>query len=395
MRALLYDTVIVRHGPETGVKSAVTRARYDRLLLKNMEAKVRSAGLSLEKVDRRFGRIYVKTDTPSEVARCLSRVFGISSTSPAASCRADLDSIAETAVKLTEKRGGQDVRFAVRCRRVGSHNFTSMDVCRYVGSRILDSMGPMGWRVDLEEPDCTIGVEVRDQDAFVYTEVIKGVGGFPLGSQGSLLCLLSSGIDSPVASWLVMKRGCTVTLLHLDLGDLGSEDAFDSVVGIARVLNEWSPAFEVRLLAISFGEIVLKEVVEKCPSKIRCVLCKRMMLRIAERVAIRRGLLGIVTGDSIGEQASQTLGNMAVIGEAAKGLPIYRPLIGFDKPETERIAREIGTYDISARSSVACKAAPSKPTVRARLEEVAKWEKSLDVYQLLEKALASLVEVSL
>ncbi|MEM4577061.1 MAG: tRNA uracil 4-sulfurtransferase ThiI [Candidatus Nezhaarchaeales archaeon] len=391
--SLEFDTVIVRHGAEIGVKGSRTRARYDKLLLKNISAKLMAEGLSLSRIDRRFGRIYIKTTMSSEVARALSRVFGVSSTSPAISCKADLDTISRIAIKMAENRGGCGVKFAVRCRRVGEHQFTSMDVSRHVGSKVLEAMKDKGWLVDLEKPDFTINIEIRGEDAFLYLDVIKGVGGLPQGSQGGLLCLISSGIDSPVAAWLAMKKGCTVTLLHFNLQPFSGEKTIEKVIDLAKVLAKWSPAYKVKMMIAPFGE-VLKEIIEKCPRKLTCVLCKRMMLRIAEKVALELRLRGIVTGDSIGEQASQTISNMAVISEAAKRLPIYRPLACFDKPETVRMAKEIGTYEISVRPDEGCKAAPTRPTISARFEEVIEAEKALATDYLINSSLSGVVNLS-
>lgn len=391
--SLEFDTVIVRHGAEIGIKSSRTRARYDKLLLKNIKAKLRAEGLNLSGIDRRFGRIYIRTTMSSEVAKALSKVFGISSTSPAVSCKADLDTISRVAVKMAENRGGYGVKFAVRCRRVGEHQFTSMEVSRYVGAKVLEATKDRGWLVDLEKPDFTINIEIRDEEAFLYLDVIKGVGGLPQGSQGGLLCLISSGIDSPVATWLAMKRGCTVTLLHFNLQPFSGEKAIEKVIDVAKVLARWSPAYKVKMIIAPFGEI-LKEIIEKSPRKLTCILCKRMMIRIAEKIALEMRLMGIVTGDSIGEQASQTLSNMAVINEAAKKLPIYRPLVCFDKPETERIAKEIGTYEISARPDEGCKAAPTRPATSAILEEVLEAEKAIAIESLVNSSLSGIVNLS-
>lgn len=389
---LSFDTVIVRYGAEIGVKSSRTRAEYDKLLVRSIKAKLKADGLSLEGIERKFGRIYVKTAMPKDVALSLSKVFGISSTSPAISCKADLDEISRVALKLAEEGGGYNVKFAVRCRRVGEHSFTSMDVSRYVGARILESMKDKGWQVDLEQPDFIVNIEIRDERAFLYIDIIKGVGGLPQGSQGGLLCLISSGIDSPVAAWLVMRRGCPVTLLHFNIQQFSGEKVVEKVVDLARVLAKWSPLYEVKLIMAPFGG-VLEEIVKKCPRKLTCILCKRMMLRIAEKVALSRGLMGIVTGDSIGEQASQTISNMMAISNVVKNLPIYRPLAGFDKPETERIARKIGTYEISARPDEGCKAAPQRPAISAKLEEVLEAESVLDIDFLVESSVKGAVEL--
>lgn len=390
--SLVFDTVIVRYGAEIGVKSSRTRAVYDKLLIKSMKAKLKADGFSLERIERRFGRIYVRTTMPKEVALSLSKVFGVSSTSPAISCKASLDEMSNVALKLAEERGGYNVKFAIRCRRVGKHPFTSIDVSKYVGAKVLEAMKDRGWRVDLEQPDFTINIEIRDDEAFLYTDIIEGVGGLPQGSQGGLLCLMSSGIDSPVAAWLVMRRGCLVTLLHFNCQQFSGEKTVKKVVDLARVLASWSPAYEMKLIMVPFGD-VLKEIVERCPRRLTCLLCKRMMLRIAVKIALSRGLMGIVTGDSIGEQASQTLSNMAIISEVVKSLPIYRPLLGFDKPETERIARRIGTYEISAKPDEGCKAAPPRPAISAKLEEVLEAEKTLDMNFLLENSMSGIVEL--
>lgn len=388
----LLDTVIVRHGAELGVKSSTTRLRYDRLLVKNMKAMLSSKGLPITEIDRRFGRIYVKTPCPVDVARALSMVFGVSSTSPAASCKALLEEIADTALKLVGAKSGRGLRFAVKCRRVGVHEFTSMDVCRYVGSKILEFKRDDGWLVDLENPEVVVGVEVRDEDAFVYMETYRGVGGLPLGSQGRVLCLISGGIDSPVASWLAMRRGCTITLLHFNIQPFTGEKTLEKVVELSKKLSTWCPGYKCSLLVAPFG-LVLKEIVEKCPAKLTCVLCKRMMLRAAVRVASKMRMNGIVTGDSIGEQASQTLRNMMVISEVVGGFPLHRPLLCFDKSETERLAREIGTYEISSRPDEGCKAAPKRPAIAASPSEVAKAEQLLDVESLIRGVVERLVEL--
>lgn len=391
--SLKFDTVIVRYGAEIGVKSPRTRAKYDRLLIKNIKAKLKAEGLNLERIERRFGRIYVRTNMPREVASSLSKVFGISSTSPAISCKADLDEISSVAVKLAHERGGCDAKFAVKCRRVGEHPFTSIDVSKHVGAKILETMKDKGWRVNLDEPDFTINIEIRGYETFLYTEVIEGVGGLPQGSQGGLLCLISSGIDSPVATWLVMRRGCLATLLHFNLQQFSGEKVMEKVVDLAKVLAKWSPAYGVNLIVVPFGD-VLKEIIDRCPRSLTCILCKRMMLRMAEKIALSRDLMGIVTGDSIGEQASQTLSNMAIISDVAKSLPLYRPLVGFDKPETERIARRIGTYEISARPDEGCKATPPRPALSTKLEDVLEAEKAIDVNSLMESSLSKAVELN-
>ena len=386
--------VVVRLSGEIGVKGTPVRLRYERLVARYSARLLRREGFSNFKIDHRFGRIYVYAEDVNGVCKALSKLFGIHSLSPAVRVGASIDEIVSAGVEVAKKRLRDGVAFAVRCRRVGQHPFTSSDIAKALGSAILQELGDRGIRVNLDEPDVVVGVEVRDEDAFIYTETVEGVGGLPPNVQGRVVCLVSGGIDSPVAYWLAMRRGCTAQPIHLDAQPYTSPQAVEKALDALRVLRKNTFSVSKKAVVVPYGE-VLSEVVDKCPQNMVCVVCKRMMLRIAEAIALREGAWAVVTGDILGEQASQTLQNLFAIDSAATKLPVLRPLIGFDKSEVEELARKIGTYEVSAREEPPCRAAPKRPRTKASPEEALEAEKDLDVEGLVREAVEQATCVSL
>jgi thiamine biosynthesis protein ThiI len=379
------DSVIVRFGGEIGIKSEWTRQAYEKLLLKNVKNTLFHFGLAPEAIARRRGRIYVETRKARETAMQLTRVFGISSVSPAIKTTSDMPTLAITALSVADSTIKEGTSFAVRCNRVGTHLYSSMDICREIGRQILEDLKGRNLHVDLTNPQCTVAIEVWEKEAFVYTETFQAAGGFPVGSQGKVVCLLSGGIDSPVAFWLAMKRGCTVTPIYLDNTPLTDETSTQKALEIAKRLFEWSIGYSTKMYIIPHGQN-LETYMNKAPTKLTCLLCKRIMYRIAERIADVEKAEGIVTGEAIGEQASQTITNLRVLDEAAVKYPIHRPLLGFDKVETEALARKIGTLGISTRKAKGCCAAPSQPATRAKLERVKKAEEGLEIEKMVEES---------
>ncbi|MDH5450300.1 MAG: tRNA 4-thiouridine(8) synthase ThiI [Candidatus Bathyarchaeota archaeon] len=393
--AVGFDSVVVRFSGEIWIKGAWTIRFYVRCLLRNIKRTLKSYDLELKRVSKVNGRLFLWVDEAEEVASRLSRVFGISSVSPALETTSRLEDIIDKAVFLACKRLSRGNSFAVRCRRVGSHPYGSRDVCEVVGRRILEEFGGrLGVRVDLKTPDARFGVEVRGDRGFVYSDVVKGVGGMPLGTQPRLVGLLSGGFDSAVACWLVMKRGAPVVPLYLDNSPFTDEKTTEKAKEVAKILFGWAIGGPKRMFVVPFGE-VLRTVVEEAPRRLTCVLCKRMMYRIAECIAKQVNAEGIVTGEAIGEQASQTLHNLRVLDEAVQNYPVHRPLLGFDKVETDRLARKIGTYDISSWKAQGCTAVPKKPTTKARLEEVKAAEEKLNVKKIIKNAVKSLRDMRL
>jgi len=389
-----FDSVIVRHGGEIGIKGAWTRRVYERLLLNNLKRTLKHHEIPYDAILRRHGRFYLKTPTAAEASLKLSRVFGVSSLSPALETTSRMSDIVAKSVFLASLTLSEGNSFAVKCRRVGDHPYRSSDVCREVGRQILTELSDLGLRVDLKNPDVKLGVEVRDDRAFVYSEVMKGAGGLPLGTQPKVVCLLSGGIDSPVACWLAMKRGCPVVPVYFDNSPFTDESTTERALSVARVLFDWAIGFPRKVYVVPHGQN-LAEFKKKCPERLTCILCKRMMYRIAERIAEMERAEGIVTGEAIGEQASQTLQNLRVLNTAATKYPIHRPLLGFDKAETEWIAQKIGTYEPSAKRAKGCSAAPRKPATMAKPQEVAKAEENLNVGEMVERSVKSLKVVNL
>ncbi|RLI13944.1 tRNA 4-thiouridine(8) synthase ThiI [Candidatus Bathyarchaeota archaeon] len=389
-----YDTVVVRFGPEIGVKSKPVRLRYERLVARYVKKALRIHGVPFEAVKYVLGRLYVTTPEAREAAEVISHVFGVSSASPAVSTTSELEDIISVGLELARRSLSHGTKFAVRCRRVGEHPYTSLDVCRLLGERILTELGHLGLRVDLEEPDKVIYVEVRERDTYLFTEIYDGVGGYPPGVQGRVVGLLSGGIDSPVACWLAMRRGCLLVPVHFDIRPFTDDRLLKKALELARILADWALGTMRYMYIVPFGH-ALAEIKERCPEELTCVLCKRFMLRVAERLAERERADGIITGDAVGEQASQTLKNLRAIDGALRSVPVHRPLFCFDKDETVKLAMRIGTYEVSARPDAGCSAAPSRPTTAARLEDVLEAEAALDVEALVRKALSNTKKASI
>lgn len=354
-------------------------------MLKNIKNALKHYGLGCRQIVRKRGRIYIRTQDAQQVASKLVRIFGISSVSPAIETTAGMEEIVQTALNVASAAIKSESTFAVRCHRVGAHAYSSMDVCKEVGKQILANLNERNLRVDLTNPHFTIGVEVRDKEGYIYTEKMRGPGGFPVGSQAKVVCLLSGGIDSPVACWLAMKRGCPITPIYLDNAPLTDERTTAKALEIAKELFEWSIGYPTKMYIIPHGKN-LEAIVQKAPRKLTCLLCKRIMYRIAERIADIEKAEGIVTGEAIGEQASQTVTNLRVLDEVAVKYPVHRPLLGFDKTETEILARKIGTFEISTRKATGCTAAPTQPATKAKLQMVKEAEEKLDMERMVEES---------
>ncbi len=379
------DTIIVRFSGEIGIKSEWTRRTYEKQALQNLKQTLKNAGLKPTSIERMRGRIYIKTQKPAETAKSLTRVFGITSVSPAKRTTSDFKMITETALAIADATIQDNTTFAVRCHRVGTHPYSSIEVCRDLGEKILDAYHMRSPKVNLTNPEVTITVEIREQEAYVYAQTLQGAGGFPIGTQAKTICLLSGGIDSPVACWLTMKRGCPPVPVYVDNSPYTDEKSMQKAIETARILKEWSAGYIKKMYIVPNGEN-MKAIMQKTPERFTCLFCKRFMYRIAEQIADIEKAVGIVTGEAIGEQASQTMQNLYVIDEAAKRYPIHRPLLGFDKIETEAIARKIGTYETSIIRSQGCIAAPSMPSTQAKLDAVKDAEKDLDIDIMVNSA---------
>jgi len=363
------DVVLVRYG-EITLKDRWTRQNWERILAGNIAYDLRKTGLE-HKVTRGEGRIFIHTPDlrASEIA---ARVFGVVSTSPARAVMPDLEQICQAAVQAALK--ARPATFAIRPRRTG-FSISSEEIGRVVGDAVRKMTGAS---VDLKQPELEIFVEARRESAYVFTQVVKGMGGLPLGSQGKMLALVSGGIDSPVAAWMMMKRGCPISLLHFDSRPYA--DALKQSIKSAEVLAGWTSGRKINLITVPISRGIEK-IASHYP-RATCVLCRRLMYRIASEVMEMEGALGLVTGYSMGQVASQTAENI-LAEQAAIGVPIFHPLIAMDKAEIMDLARKIGTYDVTEETK-SCTAVPKKPMTKARRDDVLTMEEDLGLRDMAE-----------
>lgn len=358
-----YNLIIARYG-EIGLKSPKVRSRFERKLVNNIKAAIDCD------VDRNQGRIYIFPQVFDDAVNNLNRVFGIVSYSPAISTYTDFDDIDKTLGEYVENLISEDIldentKFAIRCRRVGDHEFSSQEMAAYCGGVVRKRiLAP----VDLSNPDLTIFVEVRGDDTFIYHEKIQGPGGLPLGTQGKVVCLVSSGIDSPVATYLMMKRGCEVIALYCDNDPFTSQKALENYNNLVDQLQKYAAGVPIKKCVVKYGDY-LQKAKDDAPEKMTCVLCKSGMYKIAEMLANKMGALAIVDGSSVGQVASQTLNNILTTRYGVE-MPVLSPLIGLDKTEITKIAEEIGTFEISKIDDGGCSAVPRYPETKSDLERV-------------------------
>jgi thiamine biosynthesis protein ThiI len=390
----VYDSVIIHFSGELWLKKLWTRKYYEKRLARNLKKTLKHYNVPYSELVRRHGRFYLKTDSAVEAANKLARVFGISSVSPAVETSSKLEDVIEKSLFVAGIALEEGNSFAVRCKRVGKLEYSSADVRKLLGQRVLDEFrDKLGLRVDLGNPDVVLGVEIRDNEAFIYSQTVEAVGGMPLGVQPKLVGLFSGGIDSAVGCWLVMKRGSPVVLVYFDNSPFTDETTTERAYRVAEVLFSWAIGFPRKVYVVQHGEN-LKQIMQT-NRKYSCLLCKRMMYRVAERLAEQLRTEGIVTGEAIGEQASQTLTNLRVLDSVVKKYPVHRPLLGFDKQETEAIGRKIGTYEPSSKKAAPCTAVPYQPSTKAKMEEVLKAEEKLDIEAMVERSLESIKIVEL
>jgi thiamine biosynthesis protein ThiI len=369
--------IIVRLAGEIAIKSRRTRSTFLRTLERNLSAALETTGGTFA-VEADWSRFLVRAD-PARAVPVLARVFGVNSLSVVeAEVPARLEEIVREGASLFLDRV-RDRRFAVRARRTGTHPFRSRDIEVKLGAALAGAAGG----VDLTNPEITVRVEVRGDDAWLFTEDVAGVGGFPLGVGGNALALLSGGYDSAVAAWLVMKRGVTLDHVFCNLGG----DAYErAVVQVGKALaDEWSFGARPRLHVVDFGEI-LDEIRSKTRQSYWQVVLKRVMYRVGSAVAAETGAQALVTGEALGQVSSQTLANLCAL-EPASSLPVLRPLISFDKEEIVARARQIGTAALSEQVKEYCAIAPGRPVTAAQEATVAGEEAKLDP-ALIERAVA-------
>ena len=381
------ESVIV-HYQEIALKGRNRPWFIDRLACGLRDA---TADLDVVRVRPLMGRIEIRLGPAAEwsaVRERLGRVFGVANFARARSTGREIEEIAGAILGHLDEpdtvAAERVTSFRVRASRADkTYPLTSPQIEREVGGRIKAARG---WRVDLGAPDLAIGVEILPDRVFYTLGKEPGQGGLPTGTSGAVLCLLSGGIDSPVAAYRLMKRGCRVRFVHFHAYPILSRASLDKTREVAELLT--GHQLRSRLYSVSFGKIQ-QTIVLSAPPPLRVVLYRRMMMRIAERLAGVCGAKALVTGESVGQVASQTIENLAVIDDVAT-LPVLRPLIGSDKEEITREARRLGTYPISIVPDQDCCTlfVPRRPATRAKPEEVERAERDLPVSELVDRAAA-------
>lgn len=374
---------IVVHYQEIALKGR-NRPWFISRLVHNI--RVSTADLDVRQVRPLVGRIEIVLGPGlayDQVRERLGHVFGIANFARAGRTALDIDGLARA---ILADLGEREVSsFRVSAKRADKRfALTSPQIEREVGGRIKIARG---WRVDLGDPELTIHVEILTNEAFYSFGKDRGPGGLPSGVSGRVVCLLSGGIDSPVAAWRLMKRGCTVELVHFHSHPFLSRASQEKVRELAELLTQYQQ--RTRLYLVAFGEIQ-RQVVLSVPAALRVVIYRRLMMRIAERIARQGGARALVTGEVIGQVASQTLENMSVIASASS-LPILRPLVGMDKEEIIAQAERLGTYPISIVPDQDCCQlfTPRNPATRARQADVEAAEAILPVEDLINAAVAA------
>lgn len=378
------ELLLVRYG-EIFLKG-LNRPYFLRALVRRVRHAVRDLGASVWLND---GRIFV--DGFDDAEACIERVtkvFGVHSVCPAIEMpKEDFDALCDQAIKMMT---GMKGTFKVAARRSDKrYPLDSPQINEEMGGRILDACHDL--KVDVHHPEHLLNVEIRDS-AYLYVRVIPAVGGMPVGTNGKATLLLSGGIDSPVAGWMIAKRGVQIDAVHFHSYPYTSEQAREKVLDLARKLS--SSCCGIRVHIVPFTEIQLK-IRDLCPEEYSTLIMRRFMMRIAERIAEQEESGALITGESIGQVASQTMEALRVTGSVVH-LPVFRPLIGFDKSEIIDIARKIDTYELSSLPYEDCCTifTPKHPVTRPRLDKVEEVERTLATDDLIREALEDVQIVS-
>ena len=374
------ELLLVRFG-EIFLKG-LNRPFFIRELVKKIKHAVKELGGNVWVHD---SRIFVSDFTDQEECiRRVTKVFGVHSVCPAIEMpKDDFEAICRKAVEMTADMQGT---FKVSSRRSDKRYFMdSPQINAQVGGRILHANPNL--KVDVKNPDYTVNVEIRDL-AYLYVKVIPAVGGMPVGTNGRATLLLSGGIDSPVAGWMIAKRGVQISAVHFHSYPYTSDRALEKVLDLARILSE--SCCGIRVHVVPFTKIQM-EIHEKCPDEYTTLIMRRYMMRIAERVARQEHAEALITGESIGQVASQTMTALGTT-DCVVNMPVFRPVIGFDKVEIIDIAQKIGTFETSSLPYEDCCTVftPKHPATHPKMDKILEGESKLDSEALIEEAMAGI-----
>ena len=387
------NILIVRAG-EVALKG-MNKPYFERMLVDRIKANVKKVGeVGKDKeidIYRHEGLIYIRADKEldiDEIIRETVKVFGVASVSKAVEAESDLDAIGAVAVRymkdLIEKRGIKT--FKVEAKRADK-NFPvkSPEIGRIIGAKVL--VGCKVLKVDVHDPDVLLKVDVRHDVSYIYDSKVNGLGGLPLGTNGKGMTLLSGGIDSPVATWMMAKRGMMIEAVHYHSYPYTSERAREKVIELAQIVSQYTGKFRMHVINLL---PIQEEIVKNCPEEETTIHVRRFMMRIAEKLAKEAECQALITGEDLGQVASQTA-EALVVTDSVVSMPVFRPLIGMDKIEIMDRAQEIGTYEKSIEPYEDCCTVflPRHPATKPRLEKILESESRLDVEALVENAVKS------
>ncbi|MEG0327905.1 MAG: tRNA uracil 4-sulfurtransferase ThiI [Erysipelothrix sp.] len=373
-----YDYIVCRYG-ELSTKGK-NRKNFIACLTRNVRAQLKDfPALTYQET---YDRLYITLNGEDglEVSESLRKVFGLSSFSLAMKCERDLDVIAKLATDLIQEEEGKTFKIMAR-RHDKTFEHISDTINRHVATSILQNTE---WKVDVRQPDIKVIVEIRSDSAYVMLKKIEGAKGYPVGIQGKAMLMLSGGIDSPVAGYLMMKRGVKLEAIHFASPPYTSAEAQKKVTDLAQHLTEYQN--EIKVHIVPFTDVQL-EIYKKVPESYAITIMRRFMLRIGNELAHRRNCLAIANGESLGQVASQTLHSMKEITNIPS-LPILRPLITYDKIEIIDLAKEIDTYETSILPFEDCCTifTPKKPTTKPHGDKIERYESAFDIDALVKDA---------
>ena len=379
-----YDHIMVRFG-ELSTKGK-NKSEFIRALAKNIKGALKEFN-GIEIITR-YDHIYVKLNDnePEKIIDVLQDVSGIQGLSLVLKTNEDIENLRNVCLELVKQESGKT--FKVHAKRANkTYPMISDQINREIAKVILQNTT---LKVDVHNPDILVSIEIRDEGAYVFTHTYKGCGGYPLGVGGKIMHMLSGGIDSPVAAYLLMKRGITIECIHFASPPYTNVGVIEKLKDLLGKLNKFQP--EIRLNIIPFTKIQ-EEIYKQCDESYAITVMRRMMFRLADRLAKRRRCKAISSGESVGQVASQTLDSMNVIN-AVTNMPVLRPVVCYDKDDIITLARKIDTFDISIRPFEDCCTifAPKSPKTRPAMEKVLEYEAKWDFESMIDEAIKN-VEV--
>ena len=380
-----WKEILIRYGELS------TKGRNRNAFTGRLRDNIRYAFADLPKLEiiTERDRMFIRpkeADTMDQLIQRLPHIFGIQSFSPVASCSLDLEDIKDTALKVVQSLNREDKTFKVTVKRsYKPFPLETNELQQLVGSHVLRAFPEI--QVQMKKPDIELRVEIRRDAAYMTAEVIPGAGGLPIGSNGKSLLMLSGGIDSPVAGYQMLKRGVRLDAIHFYSPPYTSERSKEKVMDLAEKLSRFGAS--VKLHIIPFTEIQ-EEIQKQIPENVSMTTTRRMMMRIADKVREETGAMAIITGESLGQVASQTLESLTAIN-AVTSTPVLRPLIAFDKLDIIKIAQDIDTYEVSNRPYEDCCTifTPASPKTKPKLDKVEFYESFKSFDEMIEKSVAN------